>query len=170
MALVQQDLRSALLRLAQDLSSSKTEQPAGLANPEVADGWARAYLSYAVKAQAGVLLPILLTKELISAGIMSSPADFYLGLTFGLESFWAASIWAGPGFIPVNPAAPGTFLGAPLLVELKALGLEFVAKRNVPLDEAIERIASSLHNYTTRIMVVSTTTSVPPVVAPLPIL
>jgi hypothetical protein len=163
-ALDQASLQSEILRIGEELSSSKTASPPAQVNGEVAQKWADVYVAYALNALAGPLKPIAMDGSTIVSGLLGTPKDFAVGLANGLTAFWATVMFAGPGFIPANPCTPGTYVGQPVAVQIKAFPLE------KDPQAASARIANVLHIYTTGITVTATTTTVPPVVTYPPVI
>lgn len=150
--LLQRSIRSVI----EQLCSIETTSPAGVVTSQVGLAWARAYQTYSATVQAGPLFPILgtLQSPLIASAMAAAPTDFIGGISLGLELYWTAALFFGPGFIPTNPCTPGTY--ARSLVEPRLRALRPVSSR----DDGASQITDVLHTYTVGILVTSTT--IPP--------
>lgn len=110
--------------------------------------WAEAYDDYAKNATAHVLVPKL-AKELITTSMVSSPQDFYGGLSVGIVAYWTASVWSGPGFVGSLPTAVNP---RNLFVTLSA----DMMKGEISVESAADKISAVLHEYTSSLLVIAT--------------
>jgi len=109
-----------------------------------------------------------------SALQQSLTLPLFAGWGPGLVAYWSPSTIAGPGFIPVNPLAPATIaqlpsLAAQLTADLASMLVSLSNDKSVTAHDAADKLASKLFTFTTSLMYQTTTTSVPPVVATLPV-
>jgi hypothetical protein len=101
-------------------------------------------------------------------------APVFAGWGPGLVAYWTPSTIAGPGLIPVNPLDPGTLqqlpnLASQLTQDLAQLMIQLTGDKATTVDIAADKLASKLFTFTTQLMYMTTTTSVPPVVAQVPV-
>lgn len=132
----------------------------------VAQALAQAYDNY-VKAGQPLAGALIISVPPVPSGLASAlVAPNFAGWAPGLITYWTPVIFAGPGFIPVNPTIPAALSGitSPLAAVLKA---NQTGKSSI--DDSADQIASILHSFTIQVMVTTTTTSTPPVVAVVPI-
>lgn len=111
--------------------------------------------------------------QLISAQLISLSFD---GWGPGLVSFWSPTTVTAPGFLPANPLDPGTLAtlsakSAAVTAQMKANGMLFSSTGNrATPSEVANKMATALFTFTTGMMYMTTTISVPPVVAMFPVL
>ena len=92
------------------------------------------------------------------------------GWATGMFSYWTPTTITGPGLIPVNPLDPTNSpqvvaAGTRALTDLTAM----LATKEPDIDASVQKLASILFTFTTSLVFLTTTTSVPPVVAKIPV-
>jgi hypothetical protein len=136
--------------LAGSLESLFADMPGSLG--EAASRWAKAYHSYAKEAMAGVCTPSGLNRAALTA-VLAGSTNFYTSLASGIQAYWQAAVWAGPGFTGVTASAGGL---RPLL---KTLGAELIALKKASPSKLAAELASVLHTYTRTVVVTTTNVS-----------
>lgn len=159
---LEESLLKAFMKIKQTKGSPGL---APLISPPVALELANAYHEYAQKAIAGPLSLASPGVPAALAGILSA-IPLFAGWGPGLLAYWTPVTFAGPGFIPVNPTVPVAVIGASAEIILMLPPNPIKIKTE---EEFVQKFAEILHKYTTQVMVVATTTTVPPVVSTIPV-
>lgn len=120
----------------------------------VANEWSKLYSEYASSVETSVtkMLPGILVQQIITAGIIASPLDFFLGLSNGLMSYWISAAWIIPGFTGVTTQAAGLY---PMLLSTGVL----ILSGNSTNKQAAIQLSDVLHNYTKSIVITATNAS-----------
>lgn len=157
MPLVQTVLKTKIEQAFKDLLDDKSKDPSGKVNQSAADKLSSAYDDYASQALAGALTPTGLKP--IKATLMGLMVGQQLhdGFDKGLLAYWGPVMWAGPGFIPLNPTIPAGLAGVGN--DLKS-AFKDLADGKASVSDAADKIAQILHKYTGKLKVTATT--VPP--------
>lgn len=140
-----------------------------LIRPEVCELIASAYHSYVLGVSPG---PFTFVTPPVPASFASAlPPPFFAGLPAAFVAYWSPVTWVAPGFIPANPtvAAGGAVVIASALPTL-LFSAPGVPVRRDSFSEFADDLAEVLHAATLAVVITSTTTSAPPVVAPVPLL
>lgn len=167
MALLQPSLAQLIRGAYDDSVSAATPAPGSPPNVPlaVAERLGRAYDSYARTVLAPVLTVV--TPPNLPGLVAALTAPMLSGWAPGLVAYWTPVTFFGPGLIPVNPIDPSSLASLAPIVStgvVQALAPPFPATT----AEAAARMASALHSATLSLRVITTTTTVPPVVAPVP--
>lgn len=171
MPLSQAVLKANILKVFNEANASKDKEPGPPNIPtSLADKFADAYDQYAAGAKTiGPLAQIVPGLKTGLAGSLNLP--MFAGWGPGLIAYWAPVQYAGPGFIPVNPVAPSqTAAFASIITELGPTLFKDMTDGKKSAADAADKIATILHKYTLKLMVTTTTTSAPPVIATVPVL
>lgn len=154
------------------VSNPPNPPPPGMAF-EVATALAQAYDSWARSATAGPLVSIVtpgslsgLISSLVS--VSSPPAFSFAGWSVGFSLYWSPVTFTGPNFITVNPVIPvsvvagasGILSDFTNMIQESSNGVSPASK-----DDSAVKIAAILHSWTTKLQVLGTTTSSPPVIS-----
>ena len=165
MPLSKSDLKANILTAFRNVKSSPGPLTAPLMSPIVANQLANAYHKYALAGMAGALKAIVPGQPAALGGPLAA-VPLFLGWGPGLLAYWTPVIFAGPGFIPANPTVPAAVVGVTADIVLLLPPNPIKIKTE---EEFADKLATALDLWTKKIMVITTTVSVPPVVAPMPL-
>lgn len=133
-------------------------------NEEAAKRMADAYHQYAQTADAGTMKASGLNKAVIEAGILGN-SNFFSGCGSGIQAYWTAATWAGPGFTGVTASAAG--LGPILMDEgkkIQSYGETLMSEAiksdfSNEIDKAASQLADAFDKFTKSITVTATNVS-----------
>lgn len=170
MPLSQSVLKANLLKVFNEANESKTKDPGPPLIPvNLAQAFADAYDKYAQGAKT--IGPLTQVSPGVTPGLAGSLVlPMFAGWGPGLIAYWSPVTYAGPGLIPVNPviaSVPAAF--GPIVTELGPTLFKDMTDGKKSADDVADKIATILHKYTGKLLVLTTTTSVPPVVAMVPV-
>ena len=166
MALSKQLLKSLLLVAFEETKADPGSNSLPLMSSQVADRLSKAYDSYAKSAMAGGMLIITVPGQQSSISSLLSSMPNMSGWGAGLVAYWGSIMFGGAGFIPTNPTIPVAALGASAEISLLMPPNQMAQSE----DEFLEKLSTILDSYTKLVQVTATTTSVPPIIAVLPIM
>ena len=167
MPLSKDTLKSNILQAYNDILDGKItfDNPPDPAPPgmskQLAAALADAYDKYAKQAQAGALtVSVPGVKATLESNLKGS--EEYGGWAVGVGLYWAPVMFAGGGYIPANPVVPTTVTTVISGIAGDMPG--YIKTERDSVDKAAGDLAELLHKHTTKLQVLSTTTSTPPVI------
>jgi hypothetical protein len=169
--LIEVELKKKILDIISSLSKIEDlEKDPNLISSTAASKFAEAYDSWVTSG-----FPIepfkFVTLPLKSALAQAVRVPLFLpGWAPGLNSYWLSATIVGPGLVPINPLDPSN---VPVVAEATAaaiteLGLMLVTNF-ASADDFAKKLASILFRFTTGLVFLTTTATVPPVPAKLPV-
>jgi hypothetical protein len=175
MTLLQNTLQLNLLNVFNDLRDGKKKvaYPSVPPHPstpnEVCAALAEAYDNWVISsvAMAGALT--IVSPGMKSALQTSLVAPLLSGFGPGFAAYWSPVVFAGPGFIPANPVIPISTAASAAGITADMSDMMNSNKSPQSLEEVSFNLSKILCSWTTKLQVLATTTSVPPVVSTLPI-
>jgi hypothetical protein len=175
MTLMQNTLQLQLLNVFNDLREGrrKVAYPQTPPHPsipnEVCAALTEAYDNWVVSS-----VPMAGALTVVSPGLKSAlqsllAMPLLAGFGPGFAAYWSPVIFAGPGFIPTNPVVPISVSAS--AAGLSADILKMINSRDSPmtLEEVSLVLSKTLYSWTTKLQVLATTTSAPPVASVLPV-
>lgn len=106
-------------------------------------------------------------------GLLSAP--MFSGWGPGLMAYWSPTSINGPGFMPINPLSPPAVARLPVAAAqvVSELALQLVSSaqlKNETVEAVADKLAAKLFTFTTGLSYMTTTTTLPPASAIVPVL
>lgn len=163
--LIKSVLKSKIKQALEDTAKVKDSEAGAppMIHSKAAKAIAAAYDDYASQAQAGPLLISVPGQKILIEQGLSAPS--FAGLGPAILLYWTPIMWAGAGFIPANPTIPVALSG--IAPEIAAM---IAGTKPDSMDTFADKLSTILHTYTGQLMVLATTTSIPPVVSTIPVM
>lgn len=174
--LVQQPLTTNLKTCFERIYSGNVSKEASSSVPmtiplPIAQEMANAYHKWVVASKPMALATTQLVPGNVSALATSLMLPNLEGWAVGFPLYWVGVTFAGPGFIPVNPMDPISLTAATAQIKsLIQLMMPPLPPQFNTIDEFVGRLSTILYTCTKMLMVITTTTSAPPIVGVAPMI